>query len=45
MLNILERRHAAVQQRLLAALQPRLDYYERLIFPTLDKHPLSLSLY
>lgn len=44
-LNILERHHASVQQRLLAALQSRLDYYLRLIFPTPDKHPLSLSPY
>lgn len=39
LLNILERRRAAVQQRLLAPRQPRVDYHLRLPFPTPDKHP------
>ncbi|WP_407472053.1 hypothetical protein ABFU69_22550 (plasmid) [Xanthomonas campestris pv. campestris] len=33
LLDILERRRAAVQQRLLAPLQTRVDHYLRLIFP------------
>lgn len=33
LLDILERRRAAVQQRLLAPLQSRVDYYLRLLFP------------
>lgn len=33
LLEILERRRAAVQQRLLAPLQSRVDYYLRLLFP------------